>query len=221
MSEMVRRKVDVIITYGTPAAIAAKGATATIPIFNTGMGDPVGNGLVSSLSRPGGNLTGFSGGLTDMCGKWLELLQEILPRLATVAVLVDPSNPAHESQAHELGSIAPARSLNIVPVYVRESEALEQPMARARRIGQAVIVLSGTLATAHQGRIITLAAKHKLPAMYLLRDTVVAGGLMAYGPDFAVIFRRSADYVDKILKGARPADMPIEQATQYILAVNL
>ena len=221
MSEVVQRKVDVIVTYGTPAAIAAKGATATIPIFDTAMGDPVASGLVSSLARPGGNLTGFSGALPDICGKWLELLQETIPRLSTVAVLADPGNPAHESQAHELRSIAVKRGLKIVPVHVRESEALDQGMVRARRSAEAVIVLSASLAMVNQGRIITLAAKHKLPAMYLLRDTVVAGGLMAYGPDIAVMFRRSADYVDKILKGARPADMPIEQPTQYILAVNL
>jgi putative ABC transport system substrate-binding protein len=221
MSEVARLKIDVIVTYGTPAAIAAKGATATIPIFDTAMGDPVARGLVSSLARPGGNLTGFSGALPDICGKWLELLQETIPRLSAVAVLADPGNPAHESQAQELRSIAAKRGLKLVPVYVREAEALDPGMVRARRSADAVIVLSATLTMASQGRIITLAAKHKLPAMYLLRDAVVAGGLIAYGPDFAVMFRRSADYVDKILKGARPADMPIEQPTQYILAVNL
>ena len=221
MSEVVQRKVDVIVTCGTPAAIAAKRATATIPIFNTGMGDPVGTGLVASLARPGGNLTGFSGGLTDICGKWLELFQETIPRLSSVAVLGDPSNPAHESQVQELRSIAVKRALKIVPVHVRESEALDLGMVRARQSAAAVIVLSGTLTTANQGQLINLAAKHKLPAMYLLREAVIAGGLMAYGPDFVIIFRRSAEYVDKILKGARPADMPIEQATQYILAVNL
>lgn len=221
MSEVVQRKVDVIITWGTPAAIAAKEATATIPIFDTAMGDPVGTGLVSSLDRPGGNLTGFSGGLTDICGKWLELLQETIPRLSTVAVLGDTGNPAHRAQAQELRSVAAERGLKIVAVYLREPEALDQAMVQARRTAEALIVLSATQSLTTQRRIITLAAKHKLPAMYLPRDTVVAGGLMAYGPDFVVLFRRSADYVDKILKGARPADIPIEQPTQYILAVNL
>jgi len=141
--------------------------------------------------------------------------------LSSVAVLGDPSNPAHESQVQELRSIAVKRALKIVPVHVRESEALDLGMVRARQSAAAVIVLSGTLTTANQGQLINLAAKHKLPAMYLLREAVIAGGLMAYGPDFVIIFRRSAEYVDKILKGARPADMPIEQATQYILAVNL
>jgi putative ABC transport system substrate-binding protein len=138
-----------------------------------------------------------------------------------VAVLANPGNPVIRTQARELRSIAPERGLKIAPVYFREPEALDQAMARARHSAEAVIVLSDTLTMATQQRIITLAAKHKLPAMYLRRDTVVAGGLMAYGPDFVVMFRRSADYVDKILKGARPADMPIEQATHYILAVNL
>jgi putative ABC transport system substrate-binding protein len=221
MSEVVQQKVDVIVTYGTPSGIAAKGATATIPIFDTAMGDPVASGLVSSLARPGGNLTGFSGALPDICGKWLELLQETIPRLSTVAVLAEPGNPAHESQVHELRSIAVKRGLKIVPVHVRESLALDQGMVRARRSAEALIVLSASLTMVNQGRIITLAAKHKLPAMYLLRDTVIAGGLLAYGPVIVVMFRRSADYVDRILKGARPADMPIEQPTQYILAVNL
>jgi len=221
MSEVVQRKVDVIVTWGTPAAIAAKEATATIPIFDTAMGDPVGTGLVSSLARPGGNLTGFSGGLTDICGKWLELLQETIPGLSTVAVLGDTGNPAHRAQARELGSVAAGRGLKIVAIYVREPKELDQAMVQARRSSKALIVFSATQSLTAQRRIITLAAKHKLPAMYLSRDTVVAGGLMAYGPDFVVLFRRSADYVDKILKGVRPAEIPIEQPTQYILAVNL
>jgi putative ABC transport system substrate-binding protein len=221
MSDVVQRRVDVIVTWGTPAAIAAKGATASIPIFVTAMGDPVATGLVSRLARPGGNLTGFSGGLTDICGKWLELLQETIPRLSTVAVLGDSGNPAHRAQAQELASIAAERGMKIVPVYVREADALDQAMVGARRKAGAVIVLSGAQDMLTQRRIIALAAKHKLPAMYLPRDTVVSGGLMAYGPDFVVMFRRTADYVDKILKGARPAEIPIEQPTQYVLAGNL
>jgi putative ABC transport system substrate-binding protein len=220
MSEVVQRKVDVIVTWGTPAAIAAKEATATIPIFVTAMGDPVGTGLVASLDRPGGNLTGFSGGLTDICGKWLEFLQETIPHLSTVAVLGDIDNLAHHAQAQELRSVAAERGLKVVAIYVREPNDLDQAMVQSRRRAEALIVLSGTQSLTAQRRVVTLAAKHKLPAMYLPRDAVVAGGLMAYGPDFVVLFRRSADYVDRILKGARPADIPIEQPRQYILAVN-
>ena len=221
MSEVVQRKVDIIVTWGTPSAIAAKEASTTIPIFVIAMGDPVGTGLVSSLDRPGGNLTGFSGGLTDICGKWLELLQETIPRLSTVAVLGDTGNLAHSAQARELRSVAAERGLKIVEYYVREPTALDGAIVQARRSAEALIVLSGTQSLTAQRRIVTLAGKHKFPAMYLPRDTVVAGGLMAYGPDFVVLFRRSADYVDRILKGARPSDIPIEQPTQYILAVNL
>jgi len=144
MSEVVQQKVDVIVTWGTPAAIAAKEDTATIPIFDIAMGDPVGTGLVSSLDRPGGNLTGFSGGLTDICGKWLELLQETIPRLATVAVLGDTGNAAHHAEAQELSSAAAERGLKIDAVYVGEPKELDQAMVQARRSAEALIVLSGT-----------------------------------------------------------------------------
>ena len=221
MAEMVERKVDVIVTWGTPAAIAARNATNTIPIVDTGMGDPVGSGLAVSLARPGGNITGFSAGWADIRGKWLELLQEAVPRLATVAVIANPDNALNRKEAKELESVAPTRGLKLLIIYVREAEALDRAFEQARRGAQAVLVFSDPLTMSNQPRIVALAAKHRLPDMYLLRDSVRAGGLMAYGPDLAVVFRRSADYVDKILNGARPADLPIEQPTQYLLVVNL
>lgn len=221
MTEVVERKVDVIVTWGTPAAIAAKKATETIPIVNMGMGDPVGSTLAASLARPGGNLTGFSAGWADIRGKWLELLQETVPRLSTVAVIANPDNALNRKEAQELASVAPTRGLKLLIIYVREPDALDRAFEQARHRAQAVLVFSDPLTMSNQRRIVALAARHRLPDMYLLRDSVDAGGLMAYGPDLAVVFRRSEDYVDKILKGARPGDLPIEQPTQYLLAVNL
>jgi putative ABC transport system substrate-binding protein len=221
MAEMVERKVDVIVTWGTPAAFAARNATNTIPIVDTGMGDPVGSGLAASLARPGGNITGFSAGWADIRGKWLELLQEAVPRLATVAIIANPDNALNRKEAQELESMVPLRGLKLLIIYVREAQALDHAVRQARRGAQALLVFSDPLTMSNTQRIVALAARHRLPDMYLLRDSVQAGGLMAYGPDLAVVFRRSADYVDKILNGARPADLPIEQPTQYRLVVNL
>lgn len=221
MADMVERKVDVIVTWGTPAAIAAKRATTTIPIVNTGMGDPVAIGLVASLARPGGNLTGFSAGWTDIRGKWLELLQETIPKLSMVAIVANPNNALNRMQAQDLASLATERGLKLVPFYARDAEELAGAVEQARRGAQALIVFSDPVTMANQQRIVALAGKHKLPTIYLLRDAVADGGLMAYGPDLNVVYRRSADYVDRILKGARAGDLPVEQPTEYILAVNL
>jgi putative ABC transport system substrate-binding protein len=221
MAEMVERKVDVIVTWGTPAAIAAKRATSTIPIVNTGMGDPVATGLVASLARPGGNLTGFSAGWTDIRGKWLELLQESIPKLSTIAIVANPDNELNRKQAQDLDALASERGLKLVPFYARNADELAKAVEQARRGAQALIVFSDPVTMANQQRIIALAGKYKLPTMYLLRDAVAGGGLMAYGPDLKIVYRRSADYVDRILKGARAGDLPVEQPTEYILAVNL
>ena len=221
MAEMVERKVDVIVTWGTPAAIAAKRATSTIPIVNTGMGDPVATGLVASLARPGGNLTGFSAGWTDIRGKWLELLQESIPKLSTIAIVANPDNELNRKQAQDLDALASERGLKLVPFYARNADELAKAVEQARRGAQALIVFSDPVTMANQQRIIALAGKYKLPTMYLLRDAVAGGGLMAYGPDLKIVYRRSADYVDRILKGARAGDLPVEQPTEDILAVNL
>ena len=221
MAEMVERKVDVIVTWGTPAVMAAARATSTIPIVFLGMGDPVGSGIAASLARPGGNITGFSAGWADIRGKWLEFLQEAVPRLSTVAVIANPDNTLNRKEAQELESVAPTRGLKVLIIYVREAEALDRAFEQARRGAQAVLVFSDPLTMSNTRRIVALAAKHRLPDMYVYRDSVHAGGLMAYGSDLAVVFRRSANYIDKILNGARPADLPIEQPTQYFLAVNL
>ncbi len=220
MAEVIGRKVDVLVTNTTPAAVAAKNATSTIPIVGVAMGDPIRTGLAPSLARPGGNLTGLSAGLAEgMAGKWLELLQETVPRLSTVAVITNRDNPMAREVARELQAIAPARDLKLRLIDVLDAEALPGAFEQARRKAQAVVVLPGQLQ--HRWQVTALAAKHRLPAIYGVLDYVDAGGLMAYAPDYAAMWRRAAEYVDKILKGAKPADLPIEQPTQFVLAVNL
>lgn len=222
MAEVVRRNVDVIVTYSTAGAIAAKNATNALPIVAAIMGDPVGTGLALSLARPGGNLTGLSAGYAEgMAGKWLELLHETVPRLSTVALIENPDNPWHRSNARELQSTAPTRHLKLLVIDVRSPEELDRAFDQARHGAQAVVVLSDPFILANKQRVISLAAKHRLPVIYNLRDFVDAGGLIAYAPDFTVMFRRAADYVDTILKGARPGDLPIEEPTHYVLVVNL
>ena len=222
MAEVAGRNVDVIVTYSTSGAIAARNATHAIPIVAAIMGDPVGTGLAVSLARPGGNLTGLSAGYAQgMASKWLELLHETVPRLTTVALVENPDNPWHRSNARELQSTAPTRHLKLLVIDLRAPEELDRAFDQARRGAQAVVVLSDPFILANKQRVIALAAKHRLPAIYNLRDFVDAGGLIAYAPDFAVMFRRAADYVDKILKGAKPGDLPIEEPTRYVLVVNL
>jgi len=222
MAEVLERKVDVLVTYGTPAAIAAKQATSTLPIVVAIMGDPVGSGVAASLAHPGGNLTGLSQGWDEgIGGKWLELLQETAPHLSTIAVVANPDNPLARELAKKIEAIARNRGLKLRLIEVRTPGTLASGFERAGRASQAVLVLPDPIITASRDQITALAAKYRLPAMYTVRDFVDVGGLMAYSANTVVMFRRAADYVDKILKGAKPGDLPIEQPTQYELIVNL
>ena len=223
MAEVIERNVDVIVTGSTPGAMAAKNATRAIPIVVVGMGDPVRSGLVASLAHPGGNLTGMSMGFgEDFTGKWLELLQETVPQLSTVAMIVNPNNSVARDLAKDAESIAPKPHLKLQIIEVREAEDFDGALEQARRQAQAVLVHGdGLLTVHHRGQITALAAKHRIPAIYNHLWFVESGGLMAYAPDISVMFRRAADYVDKILRGAKPADLPIEQPTRYVLVVNL
>ena len=221
MTEVVGRNLDVLITYSTPAAIAAKNATSTVPIVVAHMGDPVASGLAASLAHPGGNLTGLSLGWADIAGKWLELLQETIPRLSSVAVIGDPASPMSRATAKELEAIAPTRGMKVRFIEVHEPEALHRAFKRARREAQAVLVLGDPLTLQHRRQITALAARYRLPGMYTFHQFMDSAALMGYSVDQVVVFRRAADYVDRILKGARPADLPIEQPTQYKLVVNL
>jgi putative tryptophan/tyrosine transport system substrate-binding protein len=222
-AEVIERKVDVLVTSGTPAAVAAKHATSTIPIVDAGMGDPVGTGLVVSLARPAGNLTGLSMGEGEgMAGKWLELLQEMVPRLLTIAVIANPDTPLTRDLAKDLEAVAPARGLKLQFIEVREAAALARAFEQAARKAQGVLLFPDSVIFAvNRWRIASFAAKYRLPAVYAVRDYADAGGLLSYGPDLAIQWRRAADYVDKILRGAKPGDLPVEQPTKFELVVNL
>jgi putative ABC transport system substrate-binding protein len=222
MADVVTQRVDVIVTRSTPAAMAAKNATTTIPIVVASMGDPVGTGLVASLGHPGGNLTGLSLEQTaDLSGKWLELLQETVPRLTTVAVISNPDSAYVKKAAKDLEAPALARGVKLRFVNVREPAALTSAVRQARRQAQAALVLSDPLTVSHRREIARLAAANRLPTIYVILEFMDSGGLMAYGADPTTLWRRAAEYVDKILRGAKPADLPIEQPTQFKLIVNL
>ncbi len=222
MAEVLGRNVDVLVTYTTRAAIAAKNATSTTPIVVALVGDPIRSGLAASLARPGGNLTGLSEGWAEgMAGKWLELLQDTVSRLSTVAVVANPATAIASDLAKDLQAVAPTRGLKLRLIEVRKPGALGRAFERAARKSQALLFLPDPMLVANREQITALAAKYRLPAVYFVRDFVDSGGLMAYAPDTAVTFRRTAEYVDKILRGAKPADLPIEQPTQYVLVVNL
>ena len=216
-AELVRLKVDVIVTPGGSSTRAAKGATSTIPIVMGAAGDPVADGLVTSLARPGGNITGLTNIAPDLVGKRLELLKEAMPKAVRVAVLlVHPIN----TQSFEL--VAAALGLKLQPVEARDSNEIDSAFeAAARGRAGALLVLRNPITTAHRKKVVDLAAKHRLPAMYEERAWVDIGGLMSYGPSFDDLYRRAATFVDKILKGAKPAHLPVEQPTKFELIINL
>ncbi len=221
-AELVRQKVDVIMTAGQPAPDAARKATRTIPIVFGVVGDPVGEGLVASLNRPGGNLTGLSSMIPDLAGKQLEIFKEVVPRLSSVAVLQNPAHRAHPIGVRSAEVAARALGLQIVVIDVGSAAALDGVFRRmvAERVG-GVLVMRGSLFIRHRARIAELAVKAGLPTMFGHGFEAEAGGLVAYGADVLALFRRAATYVDKILKGAKPADLPIERPTKFELVINL
>jgi putative ABC transport system substrate-binding protein len=222
-AELVRLPVDVIVAGAAPAPEAAKGATSAIPIVMAGTHpDPVRNGLVASFARPGGNVTGVALGAAELRGKQLQLLKEAVPGLSRVALLADPTNPLH---ADELKSLEVAARALKVRLHVAEARApSEFPKAFAAATKQragALMVLGGSMLFTHRARLAELAIQNRLPAMLTAKDSVEAGALMAYGADVRAGFRRAADYVDRILKGAKPSDLPVELPTKFELVVNL
>ena len=222
MNEVIAQKVDVLFTYGTPAAVAAKRATSTVPIVAAMMGDPLGTGLAASLAWPGGNLTGISLAFAEgFSGKWLEMLHETVPRMTTVAVIGNPASPLVKTLRNELEGLARSRRLAMRFIEVRDVEGLDRAFARARREAQGAIVLGDPLTLHHWQRILSLAAKHRVPSMYTHPESAEFGGLMAYGVASVVVFRRAAEYVDEILRGRKPAHLPIEQPTRFKLVINL
>jgi putative ABC transport system substrate-binding protein len=221
-TELVRLKVDLIVTRGTPAVLAAKKATGSIPIVMASSADPAGYGIVSGLARPGGNVTGLSTIGVELAGKRLELLKEAIPRIARIAQLANMSSPASASQWPQI-EVA-ARSLGLEPqlLDVRASEDFARAFDTAiKQRADAVSVANDTLIQTNRRRIVDLSAKHRLPSIFGSREFVDAGGLMAYGPNFTDLYRRAATYVDKIFKGAKPGDLPVEQPTKFELVINL
>jgi len=222
-AELVRLKVDVIFAANTSVALAAKNATGTIPIVMATGGDPVGLGLVASLARPGGNVTGlsFSVGM-ETVGKGLELLKETVPKVRRVAVLSNPANPSQALAIKNVSDAARAVRVQLQLLEARGPNEFDNAfVAMVRERAEALLVVLDPFFTFHRAQLRDLAAKNRLPAMYGSREYPEAGGLMSYGADFRHSFRRSATYVDKILKGAKPADLPIEQPTRFELVINM
>ena len=222
VAELIHLKVDLIVASAPAATRAAKEATTTIPIVMVAVADPVAFGFVASLARPGGNITGFAFLLPELSGKRLELLKETIPKLSRAAVLWNAANPYKPYDLREVQAVARALRLTLHTLPVREptdfDEAFEAAV-HARSGG--LLTLDDPFTLAHRTRIVDLALKHRLPAVYAVRPLVDAGGLMSYGPDRVDQHRRAATYVDKILKGAKPADLPVEQPTKFELVINL
>jgi putative ABC transport system substrate-binding protein len=221
-AELVRLKVDVIVAVGTVVAQAAKQATQTIPIVMTNVDDPVATGLVVSVARPGGNITGLSINSHELVGKQMGLLREVVPKVSRVAVLWNPANLANAPQLREAEVAAGALGVRLLPLGVQGPGEIDRAFAAMRddRVG-ALLVLLDSMLLLQRDRIADLAAKNRLPAVYGLRWHAEAGGLMAYGANLLDMVRRAVSYVDRILKGAKPADLPIEQPTKYELVINL
>jgi len=220
-AELVQRNVDIIVTAGTPAVLAVMKATSTIPIVFAAASDPVQTGLVSSLARPGGNVTGLSNQQADLGGLRLELLREIVSGLKRVAVLGNVNSPNVTLEMNSVLAAATKLGFEAFRLEVRQTEDIDAGMESLKGRADALYICSDPLVTTHRVRINTLAVSQKLPTMNAFREYVQAGGLMSYGPNFPDLFRRAAEYVDKILRGAKPADLPVEQPTKFDLVMNL
>lgn len=220
--EMTQLQPDVILTIATPPAAALQQATGTLPIVFVMVADPVAAGLVSSLQKPGGNLTGFQNLDYGMSTKWLELLKEIAPHVARVGVVRDPTVSSNVAQYAAVQSVSRSFQVELTPLGGRDPDELERAVVEfARTPNSGLICAASPFTNNHRERIISLAARHRMPAVYPFRYFVAQGGLCSYGPDVLNFFRQAASYVDRILKGERPADLPVQTATKYELAVNL
>jgi putative tryptophan/tyrosine transport system substrate-binding protein len=220
-AEFVLLKVDVILTHNTPPVLAAKQATSVIPIVFATAGDPVGSGIVASLAQPGGNVTGLSSQQPDTASKRLELLRELVPGLHLLAILTDVGNPFAAADIGEVRGTARTLGLEVSTYEIRQAGDIDRTFEALKGREQALYVLTVPLLFANRVRINTLALGARLPTMHGVREYVEAGGLMSYGPNWPHMWSRAADYVDKILRGAKPADIPVEQPTKFDLVVNL
>src|SRR5215471_8061286 len=220
-TELATAKVEVIIALG-PAVWAAKQATTTIPIVIAFSGNPEGQGVVTSLARPGGNLTGFSYMSSDLAGKRLELLCSVVVKCSRIAILYNPEEPATNAELEETAATARSLGVTLAPVAVRQVDGLEQALAAAARDQvEGMVVLTHGFAVLNRARIMELAARLRLPVLYGWREFVEEGGLMSYGPDIQVLVRQAATYVDRIIRGEKPSNLPVQQPTKFELVINL
>jgi putative ABC transport system substrate-binding protein len=221
-AELARLKIDIFVIAGAPAAHAAKKASSVIPIVMTSVADPVGMGLVASLARPGGNITGLSLMAPELVGKQLELLREVVPSVSRVAVLLNPTNPSNPPQLKLTQTAAATLGVTLLAFEAKRADAIDRAFVaiKTERAG-ALIVIGDPLLGTHAKRIVELSTRNRLPAIYWIREFPDAGGLMSYGANFDDLWRQAATYVDKILKGAKPADLPVEQPTKFELVINM
>jgi len=219
-TEFVRLKVNVIVTYGTPSVAAAKKVTTAVPIVFAAAGDPVGTGLVVSLARPGGNITGLSIQQTDLAGKRLEILREAFPGLRTLGIVANSGSASAVMEMRETEAAASKYGLDVVKSEIRSLDDLEAAIEAFKGRAEDLYFCPDPLLTTNRRRVVTLALGARLPAMFGFREYVEAGGLMSYGPNFPDLFRRAAEYVDKILRGVKPSDLPVEQPTKFDLVIN-
>ena len=220
-AEFVRLKVDVIVAQATRAVVAAKQATSVIPIVFPVAGDPVSSGLVANLARPGGNVTGLSLQYTDLAGKRLELLREVVPGRKGLAILANIDSPGAVLEMAEVQTTARAVGVDVVPLEIRRGEDIAPAFETLKGRAELLYIISDPLVAINRIRINTLALGARLPTIYGSRESPEAGGLMSYGPNLSDLFRRAAEYVDRILRGAKPADIPVEQPTKFDLVINL
>jgi ABC-type uncharacterized transport system substrate-binding protein len=222
VAELLALPVDVIVTAGTPATLAVKKATSTVPLVMIAVGDPVGIGIVSSLARPGANITGLSSIAPDLEGKRLELLREVIPKLSRVALFLNPLNEFHTVSVRQAFAAAQALGIKLQALEVRTSEEVAGAFAAiVREKPDALLILADRVFLHNRKRMMDFATEHSLPSVNAYRELVEAGGLMSYGPSYEDMHRRAADYVDKILKGVKPGDLPVEQPTKFTLILNL
>jgi putative ABC transport system substrate-binding protein len=221
IAEFVRLKVNVIVTHATENVIAAKRVTSVIPIVFAAAGDPIRTDLAASLAHPGGNVTGLSIQATDLATKRLQLLREVVPDLRRLAILVNVNNPASVLERREVQTAARKSSLEVISLELRNAEDIAPAFKALEGRAQVLYVIPDALVSTNRAPIHTLAMGVRLPTMYASRDYVEAGGLMSYGPNYPDLFRRAAEYVDKILRGTKPGDIPVEQPTKFDLVINL
>ncbi len=222
VAELLSAKVDVIVTAGTPATLAVTKATSTVPLVMVAVGDPVGTGIVPSLARPGGNITGLSSIAPDLEGKRLNLLREVVPELSRVAFFLNPANAFHTVSIRQARAAAQTLRIKLQSVEVRKSEDLDTAFAAIlKERPDALLILADRVFLHNRKRMMDFCTQNRLPTMVPYRELVEAGGLISYGPSYEYMHRRAAIYVDKILKGTKPADLPIEQPTKFTLVINL